>query len=120
VIGMELAPSAIADAQANCRRNRIDNCRFIAGDIRRELPRIDTRPDVMIIDPPRAGMHPDVAAQVAGMAPPLIVYVSCNPATMARDIGLLKDSYQVVEVQPVDMFPHTFHIESVARLTRKC
>jgi 23S rRNA (uracil1939-C5)-methyltransferase len=119
VIGMELAPSAIADAQRNCRRNRIDNCRFVAGDIRRQLPQVDIRPDVMIIDPPRSGMHPDVVKQVLAMAPPKIVYVSCNPATMARDVVLMKDVYQVLEVQPVDMFPHTFHIESVARLVRK-
>ncbi len=119
VIGMELAPGAIVDARENCRRNRIENCRFIAGDIRRELPHVTVRPDVMIIDPPRSGMHPDVVRQVLAMAPPKIVYVSCNPATMARDMVMMKDAYHVMEVQPVDMFPHTFHIESVARLTRK-
>jgi 23S rRNA (uracil1939-C5)-methyltransferase len=119
VIGIDLAPSAIIDAQSNCRRNRIGNCRFIAGDIRRQLPQVPVRPDVIIIDPPRAGMHPDVVKQVLAMAPPYIVYVSCNPATMARDMILMKELYHVTEVQPVDMFPHTFHIESVARLIRK-
>jgi 23S rRNA (uracil1939-C5)-methyltransferase len=71
----------------------------------------------MIIDPPRAGMHQDVVKQVLAMAPQKIVYVSCNPATMARDLALMKEVYRVEEVQPVDMFPHTFHIESVAKLS---
>ena len=72
----------------------------------------------MIIDPPRAGMHKDVVKGVLEMAPERIVYVSCNPATMARDMGMMKESYEVLEVQPVDMFPHTYHIESVARLEK--
>jgi 23S rRNA (uracil1939-C5)-methyltransferase len=71
---------------------------------------------VMIIDPPRAGMHKDVVHKIIELAPARIVYVSCNPATMARDLGLLKESYRLLEVQPVDMFPHTYHIESVAKL----
>jgi 23S rRNA (uracil1939-C5)-methyltransferase len=119
VVGLELIESAMADANRNCRRNGIDNCRFIAGDIRQTLSRLDMRPDVMIIDPPRSGMHPDVVDRVLAIAPERIVYVSCNPATMARDLILMKECYQVAEVQPVDMFPHTFHIESVARLIRK-
>lgn len=118
IVGIEIAASAVADAVQNCRRNGITHCRFIAGDIRRQLAAITTVPDVLIIDPPRAGMHKDVAKQVLDMAAARIVYVSCNPATLARDIGLLKDSYRLVEVQPVDMFPHTFHIESVARLEK--
>jgi len=118
VIGLEVVPSAVADAENNCRLNRISNCRFIAGDIRDSLGLVGVRPDVMIIDPPRTGLHPDVVAQVAAMAPRRIVYVSCNPATLARDLGLLKAQYSVREVQPVDMFPHTFHIEAVARLER--
>ena len=72
----------------------------------------------MIIDPPRVGMHKDVVRQVLEMAPPRLVYVSCNPATLARDLNMIRDQYKVLEVQPVDMFPHTFHIESVARLER--
>ena len=119
VIGMEIAESAVEDAERNCRRNRINNCRFIGGDIRFTLPQLEVRPDVMIIDPPRAGMHKEVVKEVLALAPKRIVYVSCNPATMARDIALLKDLYDVVEVQPVDMFPHTFHIESVAKLVRR-
>jgi 23S rRNA (uracil1939-C5)-methyltransferase len=77
------------------------------------------KPDVMVIDPPRVGMHPDVITQVRAMASPKIVYASCNPATLARDLEFLKEDYHVVELQPVDLFPHTFHIESVARLERK-
>lgn len=118
VTGIELVESAVADARENCRRNGVDNCRFITGDIRRRLSGFTHRPDVIIIDPPRGGMHPDVAAQVAAMGARRIVYVSCNPATLARDAALMKDAYRLVEVQPVDMFPHTFHIEAVALLAR--
>jgi 23S rRNA (uracil1939-C5)-methyltransferase len=119
VVGLELVESAMADATRNCRRNGIDNCRFIAGDIRQTLAGLDVKPDVMIIDPPRVGMHPDVVDRVIAIAPDKIVYVSCNPATLARDLALMKDAYQVQEVQPVDLFPHTFHIESVALLIRR-
>jgi 23S rRNA (uracil1939-C5)-methyltransferase len=119
VIGLEMAPSAVADAKNNCRHNQVENCRFVPGDIRETLPTISDRPDVLIIDPPRVGMHKDVAKQVAAMLPERIVYVSCNPATLARDLVLLKEAYQVQEVQPVDLFPHTYHIESVARLIKK-
>jgi 23S rRNA (uracil1939-C5)-methyltransferase len=92
---------------------------FILGDIKETLESIDTIPDLLVIDPPRAGMHKDVVGQVLKMAPEKIVYVSCNPATLARDVLALKEVYHVAEVQPVDMFPHTFHIESVARLVKK-
>jgi 23S rRNA (uracil1939-C5)-methyltransferase len=119
VIGLEIADSAVVDARRNCLRNNVHNCRFISGDIRYTLEQIGTRPDVMIIDPPRAGMHQDVVQQVLAMSPEKIVYVSCNPATLARDIALLKEAYHVAEVQPVDMFPHTYHIESVAKLLKK-
>jgi 23S rRNA (uracil1939-C5)-methyltransferase len=118
VFGLEMAPSAIADAHRNCRINRVQNCHFIAGDIRHTLPSVTQRPEVLIIDPPRAGMHKDVVKQVLALLPDRIVYVSCNPSTLARDLGLLKEAYQVLEVQPVDLFPHTYHIESVARLAR--
>ncbi len=118
VIGLEIAQSAVIDAENNCRINRISNCRFILGDLRKSLPQVSARPDVMIIDPPRSGMHGDVVRQVLKMQPKRIVYVSCNPATMARDIGMMKESYSVLEVQPFDMFPHTHHIESVARMER--
>ncbi len=119
VIGLELVDSAVADARKNCRNNNIANCRFIAGDIKETLGRIDQAPDLLVIDPPRVGMHKDVVKQVMALAPAKIVYVSCNPATMARDLLALKADYDLGEVQPVDMFPHTFHIESVAGLTRK-
>ncbi len=118
VIGMEIVESAVADAKNNCRLNRVSNCRFVLGDIKKSLLQISARPDVMIIDPPRAGMHKDVVKQVIAMNPARIVYVSCNPATMARDFGMIKENYRVLEIQPVDMFPHTYHIESVARLER--
>ena len=116
VIGMEIVESSLNDAQKNCRVNGITNCRFVLGDIKERLLTLKVRPHVMIIDPPRAGMHKDVVDRVLEMGPERIVYVSCNPSTMARDLGLMKQSYRVVEVQPVDMFPHTYHIESVAKL----
>jgi len=119
VTGFEMVESAVADAIKNSKNNGIDNVGFVQGDIRDSLGRVDQKPDVMIIDPPRAGMHKDIVKQVLAMAPVKIVYVSCNPATLARDIGLMKDDYELAEVQPVDMFPHTFHIEAVAKLVRR-
>jgi len=119
VIGIEIIESAVKDAENNCVNNNISNCRFICGNIINCLEQITKRPDVMIIDPPRSGMHKDVVKQIIDMAPDRIVYVSCNPATLARDIFMMKDIYHVIEVQPVDMFPHTYHIESVAKLKRK-
>jgi 23S rRNA (uracil1939-C5)-methyltransferase len=116
VIGIEIAESAVNDSMNNCRINGISNCRFVLGDIKDKLAEFTVTPDVMIIDPPRAGMHKDVVCKILELAPTRIVYVSCNPATMARDFGMLKESYRVLEVQPVDMFPHTYHIESVAKL----
>lgn len=119
VIGIEIVSAAVADAQRNCYRNGITNCRFICDDVKSGLAQLRVAPDVMIIDPPRVGMHKDVVKQVLEMAPPKIIYVSCNPATLARDIALLENDYAVVEIQPVDMFPHTFHIEAVAKLEHK-
>jgi len=119
VIGMEIVGSAVADAERNCRLNGVSNCRFILGDIKDCLSQISIRPDVMIIDPPRVGMHKDVVKQVLEISPRRIVYVSCNPATLARDLGMMKDHYHVAEIQPADLFPHTFHIESAARLEKK-
>ncbi|RUA02950.1 MAG: 23S rRNA (uracil(1939)-C(5))-methyltransferase RlmD [Deltaproteobacteria bacterium] len=119
VIGIEISDTAIADAEKNSRINGIDNCRFIRGDIRDKLPGLSVKPDLLIIDPPRAGMHKDVVQQVLALSPERIVYVSCNPATLARDLGLMVDDYDIREVQPVDMFPHTWHIEAVARLHRR-
>ncbi len=119
VIGIEIIESAVKDAENNCTNNNISNCRFICGNIINCLDKIKKRPDVIIIDPPRSGMHKDVVRQVIDMAPDKIVYVSCNPATLARDIFIMKDLYRMIEVQPVDMFPHTYHIESVAKLEKK-
>ncbi len=119
ITGLEIVESAVSDAKKNCLANGISNCTFVLGDIRESLSKISKKPDVIIIDPPRAGMHKDVVKQVIDLAPERIVYVSCNPATLARDIFLLKESYEVTEVQPVDMFPHTWHIESVARLEKR-
>jgi 23S rRNA (uracil1939-C5)-methyltransferase len=119
VIGIEIAESAVNDSMNNCRINGISNCRFVLGDIKDKLAEFTVTPDVMIIDPPRAGMHKDVVCKILELAPTRIVYVSCNPATMARDLGMLKESYRVLEVQPVDMFPHTYHIESVAKLNKR-
>ncbi len=116
ITGIEIVESSVADAKRNCIDNGVDNCKFILGDIKDVLPGLSVKPDVMIIDPPRAGMHEEVVKSVLKLAPEKIVYVSCNPATMARDFLLLKEKYNVLEVQPVDMFPHTYHIESVARL----
>ncbi|MGB5749510.1 MAG: 23S rRNA (uracil(1939)-C(5))-methyltransferase RlmD [Desulfobacterales bacterium] len=118
IIGIEIVESAVADAQKNCRKNGVTNCTFIQGDIRQCLSQIQQRPDVLIIDPPRTGMHKDVVKQVLELGVERIVYVSCNPATLARDIGMMGDRYRLIEVQPVDMFPHTYHIEAVARIIK--
>ena len=118
IIGIEISEGAVRDAQKNCQKNRIQNCRFINCDIKSGLKEITDRPDVMVIDPPRAGMHRDVTKMVLGLSPQRIVYLSCNPATFARDLALLKEGYHVLEVQPIDMFPHTYHVECVARLEK--
>lgn len=116
ITGIEIVESAVHDARKNCVKNGVTNCRFMIGDIRGMGPKISQTPDVLIIDPPRTGMHKDVVNQVLALNPERIVYVSCNPATLARDAALMKDKYRIAEVQPVDMFPHTFHIEAVARM----
>lgn len=118
VLGIEIVEDAVADARKNAERNGVSNCRFLAGDMRTVLAGVTDIPDVMIIDPPRAGMHADVVRRVLELRPERIVYVSCNPTTLARDLVSLKEAYRVEECQPVDMFPHTFHIESVTKLTR--
>ncbi len=123
VIGIEYVEAAIADAKLNARVNGLDNTEFFAGDMKDVLTDLFVeehgRPDVMIVDPPRAGMHEDVVNVILRAEPEVIVYVSCNPATQARDIGLLDGKYRVTDVQPVDMFPHTHHVENVVRLERK-
>lgn len=121
VIGIEYVEDAIADARVNSAANGIDNTIFFAGDMKDILTddfiREHGRPEVMIVDPPRAGMHADVVNVILNAAPERIVYVSCNPATQARDIALLDSCYRVDAVQPVDMFPHTQHVENVVKLT---
>ena len=123
VIGIEYVPEAIEDAKVNSCINHIDNTLFYAGDMKDlltdEFIEQHGRPDVLITDPPRAGMHPDVVKTILRAAPQRIVYVSCNPATQARDLQELDALYRVVEVQPVDMFPHTPHVENVVLLEKK-
>lgn len=123
VIGIEYVPEAIEDAKVNSRINNITNTEFYAGDMRKILTddfiRAHGRPDIIITDPPRAGMHPDVVNVILNAAPSRIVYVSCNPATQARDLALLDADYRVEAVQPVDMFPHTPHVENVVLLKRR-
>jgi 23S rRNA (uracil1939-C5)-methyltransferase len=119
VTGIEIVESAVADAEKNCRKNGVSNCRFIRGDIRQCLSQFEPKPDLLVIDPPRAGMHKDVVKRVLELGINRMVYVSCNPATMARDLKIMQDCYRLVEVQPVDMFPHTYHIEAVARLEKR-
>lgn len=120
VIGIEYVPEAIEDAKINSEINNIANTLFYAGDMKdiltEEFVRQHGRPDVIITDPPRAGMHADVVNVILGAHPQRIVYVSCNPATQARDLALLDKDYRVVAVQPVDMFPHTPHVENVVLL----
>ena len=120
VVGAEIVPDAVADAHINAELNGITNVRFEAGDLKDLLnPDFTARhgkPDVLITDPPRAGMHESVVMRIRELAPQRIVYVSCGPATQARDLALLKDMYRITHVQPVDMFPHTYHVENVVRL----
>lgn len=123
VVGIEYVPEAIQDAKENSRLNKIDNTLFFAGDMKDVLTDDfigeHGRPDVIILDPPRAGIHGDVAATILRAAPRKIVYVSCNPATQARDLALFDEQYKVTKVQPVDMFPHTHHVENVVQLLRR-
>lgn len=123
VIGIEYVPEAIEDAKVNSEINNISNTVFVAGDMKDILTddfiAENGRPDVIITDPPRAGMHEDVVKVILNAAPQKIVYVSCNPATQARDLALLCADYQIAAVQPVDMFPHTHHVENVVQLIRK-
>lgn len=123
VIGIEYVPEAIEDAKENSAINGIDNTLFFAGDMKDILTQkfINEygRPDVIITDPPRAGMHDDVIKTILFASPDRIVYVSCNPATQARDLSLLDEKYKVMKVQPVDMFPHTHHVENVVLLGKK-
>ncbi|MBI2161123.1 MAG: 23S rRNA (uracil(1939)-C(5))-methyltransferase RlmD [Candidatus Rokubacteria bacterium] len=122
VYGVEVAAAAVTDAVRNARANGIENCTFLSGEVRHVLPalvRDGVRAEVVVADPPRAGFHPKALLALAALAPARLVYVSCNPATLARDLGdLVRRGYRLEWVQPVDMFPQTPHIEAVARLAR--
>ncbi len=123
IVGIEAIPEAIEDAKINMTKNGITNCTFYAGDVKEILSPAfwekHGRPDVLITDPPRAGMHANVVDMLLTLESPRIVYVSCNPATQARDLKLLSEKYDVKELQPIDMFPHTHHIENIALLKLK-
>jgi 23S rRNA (uracil1939-C5)-methyltransferase len=123
VIGLEYVQDSIASAKENAARNGLENLEFFAGDMKdiltEEFINLKGKPNVIITDPPRAGMHEDVVKVIRNASPQKIVYVSCNPATQARDLQLLSEDYRVVKVQPVDMFPQTQHVENVVLLERK-
>ena len=120
VIGIEQLEEAIADARENAKLNRIENCVFYAGDVKdllnEDFEKAHTKPDVLIVDPPRSGLHPKVVKTMAQSNIDKIIYVSCNPTTQARDLSILVENYEIKKIQPVDMFPQTFHIENVTLL----
>lgn len=123
VVGLEYVAAAIEDAKINSQINHIKNTDFFAGDIKDLLKdsflQVNGKPDVVITDPPRGGMHEDVTRMLLQIEPSRVVYVSCNPATQARDLKILSEKYRISQVQPVDMFPHTIHVENVVRLDLK-
>ena len=123
IIGVELIEAAIKDARENAAMNNITHGHFFSGDVidicNDDFFAQHGKPDVIITDPPRAGMHEKLVRKILDMEAPLVVYVSCNPATQARDLSLLDEKYEVTKVQPVDMFPHTHHIENVVQLKLK-
>ena len=122
VIGIESVPEAINDAKENAKNNNIKNADFFVGDMKKvfneEFLNTHGKPDVIITDPPRDGMHKDVVQQILNITPEKVVYVSCNSATQARDLEMMKESYNVVKVQPVDMFPQTYHVENIVLLEK--
>ncbi|MCB0433279.1 MAG: 23S rRNA (uracil(1939)-C(5))-methyltransferase RlmD, partial [Mangrovimonas sp.] len=123
VIGVEAVPEAIEAAKENAQLNTIDNVEFYVGDMKTVFNETFINqhgsPDVIITDPPRDGMHKDVVQQILNIAPQKVVYVSCNSATQARDLALMNDLYKVTQMQPVDMFPQTYHVENVVLLERR-
>jgi 23S rRNA (uracil1939-C5)-methyltransferase len=123
VIGVESVPEAISDAKANAKRNEITNCEFFVGDMKvvfnESFIAQHGKPDVIITDPPRDGMHKDVIEQILKIEPQKVVYVSCNSATQARDLALMDEKYKVTRVRPVDMFPQTHHVENVVLLEKR-
>jgi 23S rRNA (uracil1939-C5)-methyltransferase len=122
VVGIEYIDEAIQDARVNAKLNNIGNAEFFSGDIKdlltEEFVREQGQPDVLITDPPRAGMHKDVVDVILSVSPDRIVYVSCNPSTQSRDLQLLSEKYKVLEIQPYDMFPQTYHVENIVVLER--
>ena len=118
VTGFEISDSSVADAESNAKEHQCENTSFIAGDLLKNLDMINDSPDIIVTDPPRSGMHPGVCSRLADIGAKRIIYVSCNPTTLARDIELMQHSYQLIKAQPVDMFPHTYHIETVALLEK--
>jgi len=120
VVGVELNPAAVADAKANAERNGFKNCEFYCAAVELLLPSLlDLRPEAVVVDPPRAGLHAKASATLLEMAPPLIFYVSCNPESLGRDLEVLKGKYAVDRLVVVDLFPHTDHVETVVRLARR-
>ena len=123
VVGVESVPEAIEAANENAKKNNIDNCVFYVGDMKEVFTQNfineNGHPDIIITDPPRDGMHKKVVEQILNVAPKKVIYVSCNPATQARDLALMNKHYKVSKVQPVDMFPQTFHVENVVLLEKR-
>jgi 23S rRNA (uracil1939-C5)-methyltransferase len=123
VLAIDNIPEAIEDAKENALINKVNNIQFLAGDLKdfvsNDLIESYGVPDVVICDPPRAGMHQKVVENLIKLSPGKIIYVSCNPATQARDIALLTNHYEIISMQPVDMFPHTTHVENIALLQKK-
>jgi 23S rRNA (uracil1939-C5)-methyltransferase len=123
IIGVEMVEAAIEDAKENAALNNLSHTSFFAGDVitvcNDNFFKLHGKPDVIITDPPRAGMHEKLIKKILDMEAPIVVYVSCNPATQARDLSLLSEKYTVTKIQPVDMFPHTHHIENVMQLKLK-
>jgi len=123
VVGVELVPEAVENARQNAEMNNVENCTFVCGDMlsvfSSALIKQYGKPDILIVDPPRAGMHAKVVHQIVHLRPDRLVYVSCNPRSQVRDIALLLQEYDITAVQPVDMFPHTHHTENVVCLQVK-
>ena len=120
VVGVEYVEESIVEAKENSQLNQIGNTSFYAGDMAKvftkEFVEQNGKPDIVITDPPRSGMHEKVVEQLLQVAPKKIIYISCNPATQARDVALLAEKYNVGKIQPVDMFPHTHHVENIVEL----
>lgn len=120
IIGFELVESSVINARENIKRLGIENCEFVCGDVKDTFPQYKAmEPDILVVDPPRAGIHGDVIDVILFLEAKSMIYVSCNPTTLARDLALLSEKYNVSFVQPLDMFPHTYHIETVVKLTLK-